>query len=86
MGAALVQFYDTCSRDVAIDRSPFFIDDSTLRVIPQDRDLNHRTFTHDVWLMMVNYPQEAWHVQKIREYVSEFGIFIVRNSDRSNRA
>jgi hypothetical protein len=36
--------------------------------------------------MMVNYPQEAWHVEKIKESVSEFGIFLVWNRDGSNRA
>lgn len=34
MGAALVQFIDTCSRDTTIDRNPFFVGDSILRVIP----------------------------------------------------
>jgi hypothetical protein len=88
MGAALVQFSDAVSRDTAIDRSPFFVGESVLRVIPQNRSLNHRncTFTHDVWLMMMNFPLEAWHVEKIREYVSEFGKFIVWNRDASNRA
>jgi hypothetical protein len=36
--------------------------------------------------MMVNYPQEAWHVEKIKESVSEFGKFLVWNRDGSNRA
>jgi hypothetical protein len=36
--------------------------------------------------MMVNYPQEAWHVEKIKESVSEFGKFLVCNRDGSNRA
>jgi hypothetical protein len=88
MGAALVQFSDGVSRDIAIDRSPFFVGDSVLRVIPQNRGLNYRncTFTHDVWIMMMNFPLEAWHVEKIRESVSEFGRFLVWNRDGSNRA
>jgi hypothetical protein len=36
--------------------------------------------------MMVNYPQEAWLVEKVRECVSEFGYFLVWNRDISNRA
>jgi hypothetical protein len=36
--------------------------------------------------MVMNYPLEAWHVEKIREFVSEFGKFIVWNRDASNRA
>jgi hypothetical protein len=36
--------------------------------------------------MMVNYPQEAWLVEKVRESVSEFGYFLVWNYDASNRA
>jgi hypothetical protein len=79
MGAALVQFSDPHSRDVAVDRSPLFVGDNTLRVIPQNRGINYRnyTFTHDVWLMIMNYPLESWHVEKIKESVSEFGLFIV---------
>jgi hypothetical protein len=34
MGAALIQFSDGVSRDSAIDRSPLFVGDSILRVIP----------------------------------------------------
>jgi hypothetical protein len=36
--------------------------------------------------MMMNFPLEAWHVERIRESVSEFGKFIVWNRDASNRA
>ncbi|KAM0917784.1 hypothetical protein ACQ4PT_009225 [Festuca glaucescens] len=88
MGAALVQFSDVVACDTAIDRSPFFVGDSILRVIHQNRGLNfgNCTFTHDVWLMMMNYPLQAWHVEKNRESVSEFGRFIVWNHDGSNRA
>uniref|UniRef100_A0ACD5XZP2 Uncharacterized protein n=1 Tax=Avena sativa TaxID=4498 RepID=A0ACD5XZP2_AVESA len=88
MGAALVQFIDSCARDTAIEHSPFFVRDSILRVIPHNRGLDHRnmTFTHDVWLMMVNFPQDAWLVDKVRGSVSEFGKFLVWNRDFSNRA
>jgi hypothetical protein len=88
MGAALVQFSNVVSRDTAVDRSPFFVGESVLRVIPQNHSLNHHncTFTHDVWLMMMNFPLEAWHVENIRESVSEFGKFIVWNRDASNKA
>jgi hypothetical protein len=34
MGAALVQFSNVVSRDMVVDRSPFFIGDSILSVIP----------------------------------------------------
>jgi hypothetical protein len=88
MGAALVQFFDGFSRDSAIDRNPFFVGDSIMRVIPQNRGINYHncTFTHDVWIMMMNFPLEAWHVEKIRESVSEFGRFLVWNRYGSNRA
>jgi hypothetical protein len=36
--------------------------------------------------MMMNFPLEAWHIEKIRESVSEFGKFLVWNRDGSNRA
>jgi hypothetical protein len=86
MGCALVQFSDGVSRDSTLDCNSFFVGDSVLRVIPQNRGLNHRnyTFSHDVWSM--NFPLEAWHVEKIREYVSEFGKFLVWNRDGSNKA
>jgi hypothetical protein len=66
MAATLVQFSDAISRDMVVDHKPFYVGGSILRVIPQNRSLNHRnyTFTHDVWLMMMNYPFEAWHVEK----------------------
>jgi hypothetical protein len=60
-GAALVQFASTCSRDTAIDHSPYLVGYIVLRVIPVNRGLNYRdrTFTSDVWIRMVNYPLEA---------------------------
>jgi hypothetical protein len=36
--------------------------------------------------MMMNFPLEAWHVEKICESISEFGRFLVWNRDGSNRA
>jgi hypothetical protein len=36
--------------------------------------------------MMMNFPLEAWHVEKIHESVSEFGKLLVWNRDGSNRA
>jgi hypothetical protein len=88
MGASLVQFNNTYARDTAIQNSSYFVGDSVLHIIPQNRGLNHRacTFTHDVWIMIVNYPQEAWLVEKVRECVSKFGYFLVWNRDMSNRA
>jgi hypothetical protein len=87
MGAALVQLYDGVSRDTAIDCSPFFVGDSILRVIPQNRGLNYHncSFTHDVWIMMMNFPLEAWHVEKIRESVSEFvESYLLINGNRTH--
>ncbi|KAM0922748.1 hypothetical protein ACQ4PT_005977 [Festuca glaucescens] len=88
MGTALVQFVDVATRDAAMARSPFFMGDSTMRVIKHNRGLNHRncTFTHDAWVMMMNYPLGAWTVEKVREAVSEFGKLLVWNRDTSNRA
>ncbi|KAM0850812.1 hypothetical protein ACQ4PT_052850 [Festuca glaucescens] len=88
MGTTLVQFRDTVARDTAISNSLYFVGDSIIRVIRQDHGLNYRncTFTHDVWLMMMKHPQEAWLVDKVRESVSEFGSFIVWNRDASNKA
>ena len=88
MGAALVRFQHACDIDTAIANSPYFVGDSTLRVIHHDRGINYRdcTFSHDVWIMMVNYPLEAWRPDKVRESVSGFAKFLVWNRDLSNRA
>jgi hypothetical protein len=74
--------------ELAVSRSPFFIGDSMLRLIPHNRGLNYRdcTFTHDVWIMMMNFPLEAWMVEKICESVSSFGRFLVWHRDNSNKA
>jgi hypothetical protein len=76
MGAALVQFTNTCTRDTAIQNSPYFVGVSVLHVIPQNLDINHRacTFTHDVWIMMVNYPQEAWLLKKLENLLVNLDI------------
>ncbi|KAM0909714.1 hypothetical protein ACQ4PT_014652 [Festuca glaucescens] len=67
MGTALVQFVDVATCDAVVARSPFFVGDSTLRVIKHNRGINHRncTFTHDAWVMMMNYPLghgDSWTV------------------------
>jgi hypothetical protein len=36
--------------------------------------------------MIMNYPQEAWHVEKIREFASKFCRYMVWNKYGSNRA
>ena len=61
MGAALVCFQHSCDIGTAIANSPYFVGDSTLRVLRHDRGINYRdcTFSHDVWIMMVNFPLEA---------------------------
>jgi hypothetical protein len=88
MGTALVQFVDVATRDAAVARSPFFMGDSTMRVIKHNRGLNHMNinFTHDAWVMMMNYPLGSWTVEKVREAMSEFGKLLVWNRDTSNRA
>ena len=88
MGAAFIRFQHTCDIDTAITNSPYFVGDSVLRVLRHDRGINHRdcTFTHDAWIMMVNFPLEAWRPDKVRESVSGFGKFLVWNKDLLNRA
>ena len=61
LGAALVRFLDVIERDSAVMTSPFFIGDTVMWVIEQNRGRNHRsvTFSHDCWLMLMNYPIEC---------------------------
>lgn len=62
MGTVLIQFVTTCTRDLAINSSAFRIGDIILHIDRDDRGTNYRraTFTHDVWLMLMNYPLECW--------------------------
>ena len=57
IGAALVRFMDVVEQVSAVFNSPYFIGDTIMRVIEQNRGRNHRSagFTHDVWLMLMNY-------------------------------
>lgn len=83
MGSVLIQFTTACSRDTAISQSPFQIGDTTLRISRHDRGLNYHsiTFTHDVWLLLMNYPLECWEVGVISHTVSPFGRFLIWNKD-----
>lgn len=88
MGAAMVHFASACDLDTAINQGPFFVSDSTLRVIRHNRGINYRdcTFTHDAWIMIINFPLEAWRPDKVRESVNGFGKFLTWNMDMTNRA
>jgi ABC-type uncharacterized transport system permease subunit len=79
MGTALLQFPNSLSLELAFTGSPYFIGDSVVRIVPHNRGLNYTdcTFTHDVWIMMMNFPLEGWIVEKIHESVSSFGRFLV---------
>ena len=79
MGTALIQFTTACSRDSAINNSPYEIGDSVLCITRHDRSLNYRsiTFTHDVWLMLMNYPLECWEVGVVSHTVSQYGRFLI---------
>ena len=53
LGAAMIRFQDVIERDSAVRNSPYFIGDTVMRIVEQNKGRNHRstTFTHDVWLM-----------------------------------
>ncbi|KAM0827226.1 hypothetical protein ACQ4PT_068330 [Festuca glaucescens] len=88
MGTALIQFVSSCDRDTAVESSPFFIEDTGLRFVKQDRCINFResVFTHDVWLMLVNYPLECWEVETVVRTMTPYGRFLVWCKDNSNKA
>ena len=75
-------------RDNAISASPLFIDDTVMRVFYQRKDRNQcvATFTHDVWLILMNYPMECWDLDTIVTFVAQYGRLLVWNKDISNRA
>ncbi|KAM0821901.1 hypothetical protein ACQ4PT_071868 [Festuca glaucescens] len=88
MGTALIQFVSSCDRDTAVEASPFFIGDAVLRFVKQDRCINFRetVFTHDVWLMLVNYPLECWEVDTVVRTMTPDGRFLIWSKDNSNKA
>ncbi|KAK1643668.1 hypothetical protein QYE76_061473 [Lolium multiflorum] len=87
-GAALIQFHSAAERDAAIDYSPHFLGDTVLRFLPQNRGMNHcnAVFTHECWLMILNFPLECWDIETIMRVVAPFGRFVVWNKDSSNKA
>ena len=88
MGTALVRFVCVVDRDHAVANSPYFIGDTVMRIIPQHRGINHRaaTFTHDVWLMLVNFPQECWNLDTIITSMAPYGRLLVWNRENDFRA
>ncbi|KAM0858559.1 hypothetical protein ACQ4PT_047754 [Festuca glaucescens] len=88
MGSALVRFATVIDRDAAVNLSPMWIGDTSLRFVPQDHAINRRAtlLTHDVWLMIMNYPLECWDVEIIMRTFVPFGRFLVWNKDMSDRA
>ncbi|KAM3209862.1 hypothetical protein ACQJBY_064108 [Aegilops geniculata] len=83
MATALIQFTTACSCDTAVGHTLFQIGDSVLRISRQDRGINYRsiTFTHGVWILLMNYPLECWDVGVISRTVSPYGCFLIWNKD-----
>ncbi|CAM0912751.1 unnamed protein product [Alopecurus aequalis] len=88
MGTPLVRFNYVSDRDMAVGNSPYFIRDLVMRITGQNRGINHRTitFTHNVWLMLVSYPQECWNLDTIVTTMAEYGRLLVWNRDNEFRA
>jgi hypothetical protein len=86
-GAALIQFHSAAERDAAIDYSPHFIGETVLRFLPQNRGINHRNavFSHECWLMLLDFPLECWDIETIMRIMAPFGRFVVWNKDSSNK-
>jgi hypothetical protein len=66
----------------------FPVGDSILRFVEHDRGINRRStiLTHDVWIMLLNYPHECWDLDMIVITISPYGRFLVWNKDLSNKA
>jgi hypothetical protein len=85
MGSALVRFATCTDRDAAINISPINVGDSMLRFVAQDHGINRRStfLTHDVWIMILNFPLECWDVDTVSRAVVPYGRFLVWNKDLS---
>ncbi|KAM0910337.1 hypothetical protein ACQ4PT_014230 [Festuca glaucescens] len=85
MGAAMVRFQDCMDRDNAVKNSPYIVQDSVMRVIEHDKGRNFRyaTFTHDVWIMLLNYPPGCWDLDTVVATFAPYGRFLVWNRDDS---
>ncbi|KAM0913956.1 hypothetical protein ACQ4PT_011815 [Festuca glaucescens] len=88
MGSALVRFGTVTDRDAAINLSPMWIGDTSMRFVAENYGINRRAtlLTHDVWVMLMNYPQECWELDIIMRTFVPYGRFLVWNKDMSNRA
>ena len=84
----MIRFHDVIERDSAVRNSPYFIGDTVMRVVEQNRGRNHRsaTFTHDVWLMLMNFPLECWDLDTIILSMAQYGRLLVWNKDNTNKA
>ena len=87
MGTTLVRFVSFIDRDIAVRNSPYFVGDTVMRVIEQNKGTNHRsaTFSHDVWLTLLNYPTECWDLDTIFSTFTPYGRFLVWNRDDNNK-
>ncbi|KAM0825907.1 hypothetical protein ACQ4PT_069216 [Festuca glaucescens] len=67
MGAAMVRFQDYMDRDNAVKNSHYIVQDTVMRVIEHDKGRNFRAanFTHDVWIMLLNYPPGCWDLDTV---------------------
>ena len=88
MGTTLVRFVTVTDRDAAIELSPMYIGESVLRFVAQDQGINRRAtlLTHDVWIMLLNLPQEFWDFENIVKAFVPYGRCLVWNEDQTNRA
>jgi hypothetical protein len=88
MGSALVRFATVTDRDAPINLSPHYLGDTVLRFVAQDNGINRRAtlLTHDVWVMLVNYPAECWDLDCIVKTFVPYGRFLVWNKDLSDHA
>ena len=59
-----------------------------MRVTEEDRGINHRTitFTHDAWLMLVNYLQGCWNLDTIVTTMAQYGKLLVWNKENDIRS
>ncbi|KAM0825908.1 hypothetical protein ACQ4PT_069217 [Festuca glaucescens] len=88
MGAAMVRFQDCMARDNAVKNSPYIVQDTVMRVIEHDKGRNFRAanFTHDVWIMPLNYPPGCWYLDTVVATFAPYGRFLIWNRDESNKA
>ncbi|TVT99539.1 hypothetical protein EJB05_55088, partial [Eragrostis curvula] len=87
-GQAYVKFDTILDRDRIADAGYIAFDDVHIRVIRHNEAANRSrvTFEREVWLMLIGFPLDYWHLHYVESAISSFGKVQVWEQDNSNLA